>query len=271
MSSGVLIAAAMTLIGGLINTATGTSLALSIGGSSTPLPTDLVSTLVCAGGLALVAAVTWGMANFSAVLDFCKRRPGVVGAVLLGVGACLYGAYFTLAGGTLGLACERDDAAAVALALDKSKVPQQQLDEHLYQELKTGRLNSARALLEGGANPNHWTEEKKAPLLVDGVVFFPQEAVTFLLEHGADPNGTDTLGRTAAHTLLLYRFQFRQGETEDSVLALLKALGQHGADLERANKEGKTPRDLARDGGLKRIEAWLSTAETGALRSAPAH
>lgn len=259
LSSGLVMASVMTLIGGLYNTVTGKSLALSIGGSSTPLPTDLFSSVACAGVLAFVAAAAWTAANLSTVLDFGKRRPGVLAASLLGFAVCVYGAYFTLAGGRLGMACERDDAGAVSLALAKSKVPQDELDDHLYQALKAGRLNSARALLAGGADPNHLTEEKKATVLVDGVVFFPQEAVLLLLEMGADPRREDALGRTAAHTLLLYRFQFRQGETEDSVLALLQALGQHGADLKKADKEGKTPRDLAREGNLKQIQSWLDS------------
>jgi hypothetical protein len=258
ISSGLFLAAAMTLIGGLLNTFLGLSLALSAGGSSTPFPSDVVSTMACAGVLAFLGAGAWGVANFSTLVSFGRRRPGVVLASLFAFLSCLYGAYFALAGGTLGLANENNDGEAVRRALEQGGVPQEELDGHLYQALKAGRLESAKALLAGGADPNHLTPEGRATLLVDGVVFFPKEAVLLLLDSGADPNREDTLGRTAAHTLLLYRFEFRSGETEDNVLEILRALGEYGADLKKPNREGKTPLDLAQSSGLKSVAGWLS-------------
>src|SRR5262249_10231562 len=63
-----------------------------------------------------------------------------------------------------------------------------------------------------------------------------REAVTFLIERGADVNAADRDGNTTLHLLATRKPAF------DSVIELV---AEHGALLETPNREGKTPLALA--------------------------
>lgn len=259
VGSGLMAAAGITLFGGLLNTAIDGSLAISVGGSTMALPTDVVSTLVSALLLAMLAGASLAVAYAEKVLGFCRARPAIALSLVAGFFLAIYGAYFQIVGGSLGVAVDNGDAARVAIALESGDYTEETLNSHLYQSLKAGHLDVAKALIAGGADPNRIAGEHESPLLADAVVWFGKDSVLLLLEQGADPKRQDKLGRTAVHTMLAYRLMNRPEDGEKGVIALLTSLESHGADLHQAATDGQSPLKIAENNGLKEVAAWLKS------------
>jgi ankyrin repeat protein len=141
-----------------------------------------------------------------------------------------------------------------------------------------GHLNSARLLLEAGANLNTTAPDGMSPLLMASASGH-QDLSIFLLDQGADPNAADEYGTTALHYALqkgmstLTRVElsyFNAHLYRPNMVELVKALLAHGADsnarLEKTQRfgnlgilvrlEGATPFLLAAsvgDVGLMRV------------------
>lgn len=102
-----------------------------------------------------------------------------------------------------------------------------------------GNVDSARILLDAGADVNEATEEDGGALVV-ATASGHQELALFLLEKGADPNARDAYGLAALHyalhegLLTLAGFQpsatDRFGWERPNMPELVKALLAHGAD-----------------------------------------
>ena len=106
-----------------------------------------------------------------------------------------------------------------------------------------------RALLEGGADPTLTKKDRtNAAMLVaagqansgylgpgpDAAVSATLEALTLCVERGVDLNAFNTAGQTAIHVAA--------GRGLDPVV---KFLAEHGAKVDRTDKQGRTPLDVA--------------------------
>ena len=102
-----------------------------------------------------------------------------------------------------------------------------------------GDVESARILVEAGANVNDATDEEGSALIV-ATASGHQKLAQFLLEKGADPNFTDGYGITALHYALhkglLTLAGFKPSDTDSfgwlrpNMPDLVQALLAHGAD-----------------------------------------
>ena len=259
IASGLFVATVLTLIGGLLNSLLGWNLSLSIGGSSNELPHDLISTLLFSSFLGFLGGLSWALGNAEKVVAFVRQKPALVAGLAVALMASLYGAYYTLSGGALGAAVERGDAQAVVQTLEGKSYSQKELDGHLYQSLRKGNLEVARALVAGGANPNRISQDHDSPMLVEAVVWFPQASVLALMELGADPKREDSLGRNPVHTMLLYRLEHVPEEKEEGLVTLLEAMLARGVDLAKASNNGDTPDSLARQHKFSKVSDWLAS------------
>lgn len=118
----------------------------------------------------------------------------------------------------------------------------------LIRAAKAGDVAVIRLLLEKGANPKATTRNGVSPVMMAANVGAREEDMTgrnktqreaiesigLLLAAGADVNGADTQGRTAAHGAALW------GLTD-----VLRFLGKNGAKLDLKDKRGFTPLDTA--------------------------
>jgi ankyrin repeat protein len=134
-----------------------------------------------------------------------------------------------------------------------------------------GSLESAELLLDAGVNVNIQTEDGRTPLMIMGDLNARSFMIPFLLEHGADPNIQDRLGRAALHdapddviVLLLeggaqIDLQNVLGETPLHVavrnysIPEVKVLIEQGAALDIKNNEGQTALDIATNEKIKEI------------------
>ena len=106
----------------------------------------------------------------------------------------------------------------------------------LQRAAEEGNAEVVKALLEAGADSearrgtHDWTALHYAAEEGHG------EAVRALIKGGADVNGRDEHGATALHYAALF-----------GKAAVVKALIEGGADVEAMTKDGRPPRDLAKD------------------------
>lgn len=145
-------------------------------------------------------------------------------------------------------------------------------DTPLSWKLRTGDITGVRFLLERGADPNRGpikfmpstAMNEAVPLLLghgwdinEGVgqrTLLHHDAnhghgakVRVLLDHGADPNARDGVGRTALHLVAA------RGAGRDAIRALVRA----GADIEILDESGNTPLDYARRAKRRTAEREL--------------
>lgn len=141
-----------------------------------------------------------------------------------------------------------------------------------------GSLESAELLLDAGVDVNIETEDGRTPLMTMGNLNARGVIIPFLLEHGADPNHQDSLGRAALHLAaddvivpLLeggaqIDLQNSLGETplqvavKNYAIPEVKMLVEQGAALDIKNKEGQTALDIAPN---EKIKAILREASAG--------
>jgi ankyrin repeat protein len=99
-----------------------------------------------------------------------------------------------------------------------------------------GQEEAARALLEGGADPNALAQSEIARVRPLGTAAFVRSVplARLLLDAGADPNGRGEGGFTALHAAA------QNGDEE-----LMRLLEERGADPSLAADDGTTPADLA--------------------------
>lgn len=257
VSQGLAAAAGITFLGGSLNTLLGWNLALSVGGSSTPLPRDFVSVLAVTILLGLLAGLSAVAADPGRFVRWLRTHPkqavGISLAVLVTVGTGI----FQISGGGLGSALRSGDAEKIRVYLEKHPVEPDVLRKHLYQALKGGQLQTAGAVLQSTKDLNRTAGEHQTTLLADGVVFFPKDSVLLLLEKGADPKILDKFARTPALRLVLYRLPNFSAEGEEGMVELLKALQKSGCDLHQAAEDGETPLKAAQARGLKQVASFL--------------
>ncbi len=95
-----------------------------------------------------------------------------------------------------------------------------------------------RLMLCGGANPNIRNQKDgKVPLLCHRCT---PEQIALLLEHGADANATDAVGRNVLMTRFHYEFPHRCEE-------LISILTAAGLDINHRDSRGRTIMDYAQD------------------------
>ena len=107
----------------------------------------------------------------------------------------------------------------------------------LWIAAKYKRYNSAKALLEVGANPNRAQGKGVTPLMVASSNGSYQ-MVLVMLKHGGNPNQPTDEGSNALH------YAAARGHAQ--VLTLLLA---NKGDRNAVNGAGRTPLDIARDNG----------------------
>lgn len=236
------------------------NLGLAIGGFDIALLPDLGANLALACALLLLAAGFELASKPKKVIGWIRSHLALTAALLvIFLGTAVTG-IMNLAGGPLGFAVEEGDTEKVRTILAEKAFTAEELNPHFYQALKKGRIDMARLLHEAGANVDHKSGEFETPLLSSSLTWFPREAVEQLLEWRPDPNQTDTMGRTPAILLLLYRSNNFSQESEDDRLAILQRLGELGADFTRAGQDGATPLSIARSRNQLKLVEYLESA-----------
>lgn len=254
---GLLIAGVLTLIAGGLNSMFGWSLGLGIGGFDIELAPDLATNVALALTLFLLAGVFEILAQPKKVLTWTKAHKGLTATLLVfSVGGIFWGV-MNLAGGPLGFAVEAGDTEKVQALLSEKSYAAEELNPHLYQALKKGRLDLARVLMEGGADVNHVSGEFRTPLLSSAMTWFPRDSVELLLEEEVDVNRTDSLGRTPALLLVMYRSGNFPQETEQDTLAILARLKEKGADMTLSAQDGTTVKSYAEQRKFSGVINWL--------------
>lgn len=262
ISSGLFMAALVTFLGGACNCLFGWHLALGTrGGNSVPLPNDWISLLACTALLALLGGLCWAVGNPGELVQKVRRHPLATAASLLALAASVYGGYYNLSGGALGSAISRNDTARIAEIVKSGKVKAEQVDKLLWQALKNGQTEAARAMLRNGANIDRLNPDQGTSLLGDGVVFFPKASVLLLLELGADPGHKDKFGQTPAMRLICYRLPNFPQEGEAGMVELLKALAAAGGDMESPGISKETPLQAAETRGQKQVAELLKSLQ----------
>ena len=114
-----------------------------------------------------------------------------------------------------------------------------------------GRADTARFLLESGANPNTSSANqfKVRPIHSAAAHRDPEtsmELIRMLLDHDADPNVTQAGGWTPLHQAAAHGRE-----------AIAQALLDHGASLTAKSEDGRTPLEMARAKGHEGLEALL--------------
>jgi ankyrin repeat protein len=104
----------------------------------------------------------------------------------------------------------------------------------LMRAAKGNDLALIRALLDGGADATLTLKDRTTTAMIAGSL----DAIKLLVEHGVDVNAFNTSGQTVLHTAA------QRGQN-----AVIQYVVDKGARLDRKDKQGRTPLDLATGGG----------------------
>jgi len=104
----------------------------------------------------------------------------------------------------------------------------------LMRSAKTNDLAIMRQLLEAGADPTITLKDRTTTAMVAGSL----EAIKLLVDYGVDVNAFNTNGQTILHNAAA------RGST-----AIIQFAADHGARLDKKDKQGRTPLDIAQGGG----------------------
>lgn len=269
LAGAFLVAAALTLVLGLVNHFFDLDLALGVGHQSIDLPPDIEGVIAAALLLAALAGALAAIAHFKATVRWIRgnRLLFAMGVAVALSSVGLAGSQ--IVGGRLGFAVERNDAQGVKAALQRKSYSPEVLAGYLYQALRQGNVQMADYLLQAGADKNGRRGELQTPLLSDAAIAFPAESLFFLLEKGADPNQRDSLGRTPSLCLVLYRTGELLPGGEDEMITLLKEMEESGADLALADHSGATPLSVAQEWKFRALIAFLQKRTAKNLEESP--
>ena len=183
----------------------------------------------------------------------------------------------------LGAATWYNHHKIVRLLLENGADPNQHSDFNMghapmHWAFVQGGTESAKALLESGADVNILTNRGATPLMITISNDDPSDiriGVPFLINHGADPNIQDKLGNTALHfaavnnsrevieMLLeagaLIDAQNVLGDTalhraaQEYAIDGVEVLIDHGASLDIENNEGETALDAAKNDAIREL------------------
>lgn len=252
----LLVAGAVVVLGGL-NAAFDLNLGLGIGGTELELMPDFVGNLGLAAILVVLAGLFEFLSNPKRVFSWIKAHKPHTAAIVAALVGGSYLGLMALMGGSLGMAVESNNVDKVKSLLSKEQYQVSELNPHLYQALKRGHLDMARALIEGGADINQQSGEQTTSLLGSAVTFFPKEAVELLLDLKADPNRVDSYGRTPAMMLVLYRTSNVPTESDAERTALFAKVVESGTDLSIKESTGKTLLEVAKEHGVQAYVDYL--------------
>jgi ankyrin repeat protein len=104
----------------------------------------------------------------------------------------------------------------------------------LMRAAKANDLAIIRLLLEGGADPTITLKDRTTAAMIATSV----DVVKLFVEHGVDVNAFNTSGQTILHTAA------GRGST-----AIIQYVADQGAHLDKKDKQGRTPLDIAQGGG----------------------
>jgi Ankyrin repeat len=255
----LLVTAALTLGAGTLNHFFDLGLGLGIGGFDLELPDQFGAVVALAVTQVVMSMFFELLANPGRLKSAFQRRPKTYSGLGLILVAMLVGGFLSLAGGPLGLAVEAGDTAKVQALLQDGNFSSDELNPHLYQALKAGRIEMAQALLQAGADPNQRSGEFQTPLLSSAVTWFPKNSVLWLAEQRPESNSKDSFGRTSIHLLALYRAGNFPQETSQDQLEILQVLEKAGADLNLAADDGSTLKSLVESKKLSSLSDYLKT------------
>ena len=152
------------------------------------------------------------------------------------------------------------------LNVSMTQIDTQQHDEAMGPELenaiKSRDVDRVRFVLMNGANPNGRNKEGKTPLMLATQTGITRNGPVMeeLLAHGADVNVADDDGRTAI-------FHAAMAGSPAATRVLL----QYGADTEKTDLNGQTPRDLAEMLEFDQVVAIFDKGAEAALEVHPLH
>lgn len=128
----------------------------------------------------------------------------------------------------------------------------------LHQAAYEGNTLVLELLLEHGANINapDLAYEDRPPALMFASINHQKETMLWLLKHGANPHLLDKNGNNALHWLA-NSGDYNEEEEKTHVLPCAEILLQQGVSIEQQNCDGDTPIDVAKQYGLRQMEAML--------------
>ncbi|PYS47887.1 MAG: hypothetical protein DMG13_26750 [Acidobacteria bacterium] len=125
----------------------------------------------------------------------------------------------------------------------------------LARAAKTNDLPLMRLLLEGGADPTLTLKDRTTPAMIASSL----EAIQLLVEHGVDVNAFNTNGQTILHNAA--------GRGANPVI---QYVAEKGAKLDKKDKQGRTPLDIALGSGSGRGGAGGARGGAGRVNESTA-
>ena len=104
----------------------------------------------------------------------------------------------------------------------------------LLRAAKTNDLAVMRALLDAGADPTLSLKDRTTAAMITNSL----DAIKLLVEHGLDVNAFNTNGQTLAHNA-----------ASRGANAVIQYIAEKGARLDKKDKQGRTPLDIASGAG----------------------